>query len=97
MGILKSSLITLLTSYLLLSLPIQAQQVEEFTEENKDNWQVLYAGTLLAIPGEQPIGNATLVIKNDRIDQLLEGFQSAEQLGLDQAEVIDLRDKFVLP
>jgi hypothetical protein len=97
MGIFKSILITLSTSCLLLGLPVQAQQVEEVTEENRDHWQILHAGTLLAVPGEQPMGNATLVIKNDRIDQLLEGFQSAEQLGLDQAEVIDLRDKFVLP
>ena len=97
MGLFKSILITLFTSCLLLGLPVQAQQVEEVTEENRDHWQILHAGTLLAVPGEQPMGNATLVIKNDRIDQLLEGFQSAEQLGLDQAEVIDLRDKFVLP
>ncbi len=57
---------------------------------------VIHAGTLLAVPGESPLSEQTLVIENGRIAQRLDGFLPAEDFGV-SAELIDLRDAFVMP
>jgi len=53
---------------------------------------LIHAGKLLAIPGEQPATNMTVIVEDDRITGVQEGFVETEG-----ATVIDLRDKFVLP
>ncbi|NRB70287.1 MAG: amidohydrolase family protein [Xanthomonadales bacterium] len=58
--------------------------------------KVIHAGTLLAVPGESPLSEQTLVIENGRIAQRLDGFLPAEDFGA-SAELIDLRDAFVMP
>ena len=66
-------------------------------QEVSDHWQVVHAGTLLSSPGQPPLQNQSLIIKNDRIDRIVSGFASPESLALDTAETIDLREYFVLP
>jgi imidazolonepropionase-like amidohydrolase len=58
---------------------------------------VIHAGALLAIPGEQPTENATLVIRGDRIDRVEPGLLSPDELGVPGATIRDLSDYFVLP
>jgi imidazolonepropionase-like amidohydrolase len=58
--------------------------------------QVIHAGTLLATPGEKPLKQQTVVIEGGRISQVISGYQPALQFGAD-AELIDLRDSFVMP
>ncbi|HNP35492.1 MAG TPA: amidohydrolase family protein [Woeseiaceae bacterium] len=57
---------------------------------------LIYAGDLLAIPGQRPLGNQTIIIENDRIKSVQKGFVEAGRFG-DNVKVINLRDKFVLP
>ena len=65
-----------------------------------DRYVLIHAGTLLAVPGEKPLNNMTIVVKNDRIERIEAGFVTAEAIrtaagsGL---EIIDLSDRFVLP
>ena len=66
-------------------------------QEVSDRWQVVHAGTLLSSPGQPPLQNQSLIIKNDRIDRIVSGFATSESLALDTAETIDLREYFVLP
>ena len=61
-----------------------------------DNVTLIHAGELLAVPGERPARNQTIVIENDRIVKIQSGFISANSID-GGADVIDLRDKFVLP
>ena len=57
--------------------------------------QLIHAGALLAVPGERPLRDQTIVIENDRITEIRRGFVDASEF--DGAEVIDLREYFVLP
>ncbi len=58
--------------------------------------QVIHAGTLLAVPGESPSTEQTLVITDGKITEVLAGFQPAQDFGGD-AQLIDLSDAFVMP
>ncbi len=53
---------------------------------------LIHAGELLAIPGEPPRSNQTIIIEDRRITGVQEGFAEVEG-----ATVIDLRNSFVLP
>ena len=54
---------------------------------------IIHAGTLLAVPGEAPARNQSVIIENDRIVRVDDGFTPAA----DGEHLIDLSDKFVLP
>jgi len=58
---------------------------------------VIHAGALLAIPGQPPAGNSTLLIRGDRIERIESGFLSPVELGEPDATVRDLSNLFVLP
>ncbi|WP_394694013.1 amidohydrolase family protein [Hyphobacterium sp.] len=53
---------------------------------------VIHAGWLLAVPGEAPADNQSIVIIGERIDRIEDGF-----VEIDGAETIDLSDQYVLP
>jgi imidazolonepropionase-like amidohydrolase len=58
--------------------------------------KVLHIGTLLAVPGKIPLKEQTLVIENGLITQVVAGYQTASTFA-EKAEVIDLKDRFVIP
>lgn len=57
---------------------------------------VIHAGTLLAVPGESPRQEQTLVITDDRVSQVLDGYRDPDSIAGD-ATLIDLKDRFVMP
>jgi imidazolonepropionase-like amidohydrolase len=54
---------------------------------------IIHAGTLLAVPGEAPRQNQSIIVEGDRIVRIEDGFAQAS----DGEQLIDLSDKFVLP
>jgi imidazolonepropionase-like amidohydrolase len=63
-------------------------------------YALVHAGRLLAVPGRQPEGPATIVVKGDRIERVAPGFIDAAAAGVPAGatvEVVDLRQRFVLP
>jgi imidazolonepropionase-like amidohydrolase len=56
---------------------------------------LIHAGTLLAIPGEAPQRNKTVVIQDGKITDIVDNFASPD--AYDGATVTDLRDSFVMP
>ncbi len=56
---------------------------------------LIYAGELLAVPGEKTLQDQTITVVDGKITQVSDGFTQPE-LG-DDTEVIDLRDSFVMP
>jgi imidazolonepropionase-like amidohydrolase len=64
--------------------------------QQADDIKIVHAGTLLAVPGEAPVNRQSIVIRSGRIDQIVDGYITPSDLGVD-AEKINLRDKFVLP
>jgi imidazolonepropionase-like amidohydrolase len=53
---------------------------------------VIHAGTLLAVPGQQPRRNVSIVTRGRRVVEVRDGF-----IDVPGARVVDLRDHFVLP
>jgi imidazolonepropionase-like amidohydrolase len=59
---------------------------------------VIHCGQLLAIPGQEPQAERTIVVKGDRIAAVLPGKVSPKDAaGGAEATLIDLSDSFVLP
>ena len=56
---------------------------------------VVHAGRLLDRPGQAPRGASTVLIRNGKVEAIRDGF--ADAAAYPGAQVIDLRDKFVLP
>lgn len=76
--------------------------VPAYPEAGKAEQQfiLIHAGNLLAIPGSDPVKNQSIVIEADRIVEIRDGYIGVDELELfkdRKVEVIDLRDYFVLP
>lgn len=65
--------------------------------QQSDSWAIVHAGTLLAVPGRPAEREKTIVIKNGVIQSVADGYLSAAQSGAVNAEIVSLRDRFVLP
>lgn len=57
---------------------------------------LIHAGELLSVPGKSPSSEQTIVVVDDRIVDIVDGFSSADDFD-GNVHIIDLRDKFVLP
>mgnify|MGYP001361968646 CR=1 FL=1 len=55
--------------------------------------KLIYAGTLFAVPGQEPLKEQTIIVKDGRIAKVEAGYV----LGSPGERVIDLRQKYVLP
>jgi imidazolonepropionase-like amidohydrolase len=53
---------------------------------------VIHAGWLLAVPGEDPLADQSILIRGERIEAIEAGFVSPEG-----AEIVDLSDGYVMP
>jgi imidazolonepropionase-like amidohydrolase len=89
----KSSLITLALS-ILLSPALFAK-----TQAILAQTQVIHAGRLLAVPGQVPLEQHTLVIKDGRITHVEAGFKPVSHYvtASEQVQLIDLSSRFVMP
>jgi imidazolonepropionase-like amidohydrolase len=63
------------------------------TAQADEGTTIIHAGTLLAVPGEAPDRNQSIIINGDRIVRVEDGFTPAAS----GERLIDLSDKFVLP
>jgi imidazolonepropionase-like amidohydrolase len=57
---------------------------------------LVHAGTLLAVPGQAPLTAQSIVIEDNRISRVVDGYLDADELA-GPVQTIDLRDQFVLP
>src|SRR5262245_48701527 len=55
--------------------------------------KLIYAGTLFAVPGQEPLKEQTIIVKDGRIAEVKPGFLRASA----GERVIDLGTQFVLP
>jgi imidazolonepropionase-like amidohydrolase len=60
------------------------------------DFTIIHAGELLAIPGKESSSEQTIVIENDRIVAVNDGFTDAADFE-GKVTVIDLKDQYVLP
>lgn len=59
---------------------------------NAEETTILHCGTLLAVPGEQPMHEVSVTITNRRVESVQQGY-----IEPGNAEIIDLSSMFVLP
>ena len=77
-----------------------AQASEESTKSKnntKTNWVVIHAGTLLAVPGEGIKSQQTLVIKNNKVEKIVNGYVNFKPKEEGKLTTIDLKSSFVMP
>jgi len=62
-------------------------------------WTVIHAGKLLAVPGQAPKPEQSLILKGDKVAEVRDGYVTAAEVGSpgDDVKVIELKDKFVMP
>lgn len=98
----KKFVATFAASLLFFScVSLHAEETNDETETEQSRWLVIHAGSLLAVPGQSPITERTIVVRDGRIADLLDGYVDAagavgdpEQTDI---EVLDLKNAFVLP
>ena len=61
--------------------------------------KIIHAGSVLTIPGKNPLKSQSILVENGTIKEVRSGFVTAEQFGIRSGtvETIDLKSKFVLP
>lgn len=59
--------------------------------------QVIYAGSMLAGAEQKIKQQQTIIVQDNIITRVEQGYLSAEELNLPNAKLIDLKDQFVLP
>ncbi|HAN68025.1 MAG TPA: Xaa-Pro dipeptidase [Halieaceae bacterium] len=57
---------------------------------------VIHAGTLLAVPGEKPLQEQTVVIRDGKVSEVLAGYREPGSIDA-AASVVDLKQAFVMP
>ncbi len=73
-------------------------QDEKTVVDKPDEWKIIHASTLIARPGETPLRQKSIIVKNDRIERIEDGYLSTlNQEGVSSVKVIDLTNAFVLP
>lgn len=83
---------TLLVIALALLAPAATAQDEPRTV------YVIHCGALLDVPGQAPRGKSTIVVRDDRIDDVLDGYLTdILTRASETVEFVDLTDAFVLP
>ena len=83
------------TAALMAGAAVLAGTVSSWAEDYK----ILHVGTLLVDARENPASEQSLVIKGDKIDQVVAGYIEESALETeegDTVEVIDLKDQFVM-
>ncbi len=59
---------------------------------------IIHAGTLLAVPGESPANDQSIIVQNGRIVEIRAGrTDGAEFEAAGEVRIIDLSDQFIMP
>jgi imidazolonepropionase-like amidohydrolase len=75
-----------------IASPAAAQTATAQAQTRAEAVTVIHAGTLLAVPGERPRRNASIIVRGNRIAEVRDGF-----VDVPGARVVDLRGQYVLP
>jgi imidazolonepropionase-like amidohydrolase len=74
-----------------------AQTSEAAPAKPADQWTIIHAGTLIARPGEPSQREQSVIVKNNRISRIVDGY--VDSVGVDGAapKLVDLKGAYVLP
>lgn len=78
-----------------LALVLGAQPV--LADQPAEAVLIVHAGQLLAVPGDAPRAEQTLLVRGALVERVVDGYATAPDLGVSDAELLDLKDQFVMP
>jgi imidazolonepropionase-like amidohydrolase len=87
--LLRSSLAALAIA---LAAPAYGQTPAPVAATAAEQTTIIHAGTLLAVPGQQPRRSVSIVTRGRRIVEIRDGY-----IDMPGARIVDLRNQFVLP
>jgi len=79
-----------------IAFAAQAQATES-SVESENKWTIIHAGTLLAVPGDKIKKQQTIIIKNNKIEKVVNGYVDFVPKNKTKTKLIDLKDSFVMP
>jgi imidazolonepropionase-like amidohydrolase len=85
---------TVLTAGVLVLMAVAGRAAAEENAESRTT--IIHAGTLLTVPGEAPGKHQSLIVRDGRVESILDGFVGAESFE-GAVDVIDLSESFVMP
>ena len=83
-----------------LTLFVALAAVAHAASPPAEKWTLVQCGSVLAVPGQAPRGETTVVVHDEKISDVLSGYPPVEQVMSGKSgasEIVDLRDKFCLP
>ncbi|MHC4993215.1 MAG: amidohydrolase family protein, partial [Planctomycetota bacterium] len=69
---------------------------DDDSDSSEPRRTILHCGALLDVPGQPPRFRASVVVHDDLIERVVDGYIGPDAAGEDVA-IVDLRDQFVLP
>ncbi|WP_298948653.1 amidohydrolase family protein [uncultured Paracoccus sp.] len=81
-----------LTKYLMAAFLTTTMLASPALAQDEAKTVIIHAGTLLANPGEAPLTERSIILNGNRIEAIEAGF-----VQRDGAEIVDLRNAFVMP
>ena len=79
-----------------VSNAIAQENDAETTEEEPREITIIHAGTLLAVGGEDPLNEQSIIIEDGKISEVVSGYREPSDNEDVVITVIDLKDKFVM-
>ena len=90
---LKSKILNMAAGFTALSvLSVAPSTAHETGDHNERRATLIHAGTVMAVPGERTLKSVTIIIEDGMIIDIVEGY-----IERDGADIIDLKDDYVLP
>ncbi|WP_371397013.1 amidohydrolase family protein [Fretibacter rubidus] len=86
----KSKFLGAALSVMALSLTSTANA--QVLPDSFEDYTLIHAGTVLPVPGKPAMAEQTIIVNAGKIIAIADGY-----IGSDEATIIDLKDKFVLP
>jgi len=87
---------TIFQSALIIGFVSFSTSLQAKTEEA--SWVIIHAGKLISDAREKTLSEQSIIVKNDLITDILPGYVTADDLEqVEAAQIVDLKDKFVMP
>ena len=93
------ALIRLLAGAAALAAVAPAAALAQAPAKPADRWTIIHAGTLMADAGKPSKSNQSVIVRNDRIEAIRDGFvgpEAATGAAPGSVQVVELKDKFVM-
>lgn len=75
----------------------EGEKKAEKKQEKPKMVKIIHAGTVLAVPGKDPVMEKSILIEGDKILAIKDGYVDSAGLENEKVTIVDMKDKFVMP